>query len=160
MPKLSAGLLPYRWQGEWLEVFLVHPGGPFWALKDEGAWSIAKGEHDAGTDPWDAALREWEEEVGAVAPTGQATLLGKFRQPSGKQITGYAIAADFEIDKVRSNTFTMEWPPRSGIVGEFPEVDRGEWMTLEVARQKLISGQQPFLDRLEQLVGTTNREPG
>jgi len=155
MPKLSAGLLPYRWHGEWLEVFLVHPGGPFWATKDEGAWSIAKGEYERGEDPWRTALREWEEEVGQPAPTGEATLLGEYRQPSGKLITAFAIGADFDIDEVVSNTFTMEWPPRSGVVGEFPEVDRAEWMTLEIARKKLIGGQQPFLDRLEQLVGTS-----
>ena len=151
--KLSAGLLPYRWRSEWLEVFLVHPGGPFWAAKDDGAWSIAKGEYESGDDPWRTALREWEEEIGQPAPSGEATLLGEYRQPSGKLITGFAIGTDFEMDEVVSNTFTMEWPPRSGLVGEFPEVDRAEWMTLEVARRKLIGGQQPFLDRLEQLVG-------
>ena len=152
MPKLSSGLLPYRWKGEWLEVFLVHPGGPFWATKDDGAWSIVKGEYERGDDAWRTALREWKEETGQPAPTGEATLLGEFRQPSGKLITGFAIGADFEIDKLVSNTFTMEWPPRSGVVGQFPEVDRGEWMPLALARQKLIAGQQPFLDRLEQLV--------
>jgi predicted NUDIX family NTP pyrophosphohydrolase len=152
--KLSAGLLPYRWRGEWLEVFLVHPGGPFWASKDDGAWSIAKGEYEHGEDPWRTALREWEEEIGQPAPSGEATLLGEYRQASGKRITAFAIGADFEVDEVVSNTFTMEWPPRSGVVGEFPEVDRAEWMTLDVARKKLIGGQQPFLDRLEQVVRT------
>ena len=152
--KLSAGLLPYRWRGERLEVFLVHPGGPFWATKDDGAWSIAKGEYDRGEDPWRTALREWEEEIGQPAPSGEATLLGEYRQPSGKLITGFAIDADFEVDEVVSNTFTMEWPPRSGVVGEFPEVDRAEWMPLEIARLKLIAGQQPFLDRLKMLLGT------
>ena len=151
--KLSAGLLPYRWSGDWLEVFLVHPGGPFWASKDDGAWSIAKGEYEIGDDPWRTALREWEEEIGQPPPIGEATLLGEYRQASGKRITGFAIGADFEIDEVVSNTFTMEWPPRSGLVGEFPEVDRAEWMPLELARLKLIAGQQPFLDRLEQLLG-------
>ncbi|MCZ3386770.1 MAG: NUDIX domain-containing protein [Actinomycetia bacterium] len=154
MPKLSAGLLPFRWRSEWLEVFLVHPGGPFWATKDDGAWSLAKGEYSGDEDPWETALREWEEEIGQPPPTGPSALLGQFRQPSGKLVTGYAIAADFEIDAVHSNTFTMEWPPRSGRVGEFPEVDRAEWMRLSPARQKLIAGQLPFLDRLEQLAGT------
>ncbi|MEO8106037.1 MAG: NUDIX domain-containing protein [Actinomycetes bacterium] len=153
--KLSAGLLPYRWKGEWLEVYLVHPGGPFWAAKDDGAWSIAKGEYERGSDPWRTALREWEEETGHPAPNGEATLLGEFRQASGKLITAFAIGADFEIDDLVSNTFTMEWPPRSGLVGVFPEVDRGEWMPLALARQKLIAGQRPFLDRLQQLVRTT-----
>ena len=154
MPKLSAGLLPYRWRGEWLEVFLVHPGGPFWAGKDAGAWSIAKGEYDRGTDPWDAARREFEEEVGRPAPDGSTTLLGDFPQAGGKIVTAFAVAADFDVDEVHSNTFSMEWPPRSGRVGEFPEVDKGEWFRLADARTKLVKGQLPALDRLEQLVGT------
>jgi predicted NUDIX family NTP pyrophosphohydrolase len=153
MPKRSAGLLPYRWRGEWLEVFLVHPGGPFWATKDDGAWSIAKGEYLPDEDPQAAAIREFEEEVGLPPPPGTPTLLGEFRQPSGKIVTAFALPADFEVDEVHSNTFTMEWPPRSGIPGEFPEVDRAEWMTLSRARQKLLGGQQPILKRLEQLIG-------
>lgn len=153
MPKRSAGLLPYRWRGEWLEVFLVHPGGPFWAAKDDGAWSIAKGEYLPDEDPQEAALREFAEEVGQLPPPGPVALLGEFRQASGKIITAYALPADFEVDTVHSNTFTMEWPPRSGVPGEFPEVDRVEWMTLARARQKLLGGQQPVLDRLEQLIG-------
>jgi predicted NUDIX family NTP pyrophosphohydrolase len=155
MPKLSAGLLPYRWRGEWLDVFIVHPGGPFWASKDDGAWSIAKGEYSRGEEPLDAAMREFEEEVGQPPPTTPTTLLGEFRQPSGKVITAFACAADFDVDEVHSNTFTMEWPPRSGLVGKFPEVDRAEWMPLALARQKLIAGQKPILDRLEELVGTS-----
>lgn len=157
MPKRSAGLLPYRWRGEWLEVFLVHPGGPFWESKDDGAWTIAKGEYAPDEDPLEAAFREFEEEVGQPPPPGTVAALGEFRQPSGKLITGFAIPADFEVDEVHSNTFTMEWPPRSGLSGEYPEVDRAEWMPLELARIKLITGQQPFLDRLEQLIGTTER---
>jgi predicted NUDIX family NTP pyrophosphohydrolase len=153
MPKRSAGLLPFRWRGEWLEVFLVHPGGPFWATKDDGAWSIAKGEYLPDEDPQEAAFREFAEEVGHQPPPGPATLLGEFRQPSGKIVTAFAVPADFEVDEVHSNTFTMEWPPRSGVPGEFPEVDRAEWMTLSRARQKLLGGQQPILDRLEQLIG-------
>lgn len=154
MPKRSAGLLPYRWRDEWLEVFLVHPGGPFWESKDDGAWSIAKGEYSSGEDPWDVARREFEEEVGQPPPTGAPTHLGEVRLASGKLVTAFAVAADFEVEQVHSNTFTMEWPPRSGISGEFPEVDRAEWMTLALAREKLIGGQQPILDRLEQLIGT------
>ena len=153
MPKRSAGLLPYRWRGEWLEVFLVHPGGPFWETKDDGAWSIAKGEYLPDEDPQVAAFREFAEEVGHPPPPGPVVLLGEFRQPSGKLVTAFALPADFEVDEVHSNTFTMEWPPRSGIPGEFPEVDRVEWMTLSQARQKLLRGQQPILDRLEQLIG-------
>lgn len=153
MPKRSAGLLPYRWRGEWLEVFLVHPGGPFWASKDEGAWSIAKGEYDPGEDPLTVARREFEEEVGQPPPSGTPTHLGEVRLASGKLVTAFAVASDFEVDEVDSNTFTMEWPPRSGVPGEFPEVDRVEWMTLARARQKLLGGQQPVLDRLEQLIG-------
>jgi predicted NUDIX family NTP pyrophosphohydrolase len=153
MPKLSAGLLPYRWRGEWLEVFLVHPGGPFWATKDEGAWSIAKGEYLPDEDPHAAAIREFEEEVGLSPPPGTPTLLGDFRQPSGKIVTAFALPADFEVGQVQSNTFTMEWPPRSGVLGEFPEVDRAEWMTLSRAREKLLAGQRAILDRLEQLIG-------
>lgn len=155
MPKRSAGLLPYRWRGDWLEVFLVHPGGPFWASKDDGAWSIAKGEYARDEDPFLTALREFEEEVGQPPPSGPASLLGEYRQASGKLITGYAVAADFEVTDVVSNTFSMEWPPRSGLIGEFPEVDRAEWMPLELARRKLVGGQLPFLDRLEQLIQTS-----
>ena len=150
MPKRSAGLLPYRWRGEWLEVFLVHPGGPFWASKDEGAWSIAKGEYQSDENPRDAAFREFEEEVGQLPPPGNLAHLGEVRLASGKLVTAYALAADFEIEAVHSNTFTMEWPPRSGLVGEFPEVDRVTWMTLAQARGKINGGQVPFLDRLQE----------
>ena len=150
MPKRSAGLLPYRWREEWLEVFLVHPGGPFWESKDEGAWSITKGEYTRDEDPWHVALREFEEEIGRPPPAGDATYLGEVRLASGKLVTAYAVACDFEVDEVHSNTFTMEWPPRSGRVGEFPEVDRVEWLRLDAARAKLNAGQIPFLDRLQE----------
>jgi predicted NUDIX family NTP pyrophosphohydrolase len=150
MPKQSAGLLPYRWRGEWLEVFLVHPGGPFWADKDLGAWSIAKGEYATGEEPLAVARREFEEEVGRPAPDGPALPLGQVRLASGKIVTGFAVAADFEVDQVTSNTFSMEWPPRSGLLGEFPEVDRAEWMRLATAREKLNSGQVPLIDHLEE----------
>lgn len=150
MPKRSAGLLPYRWREEWLEVFLVHPGGPFWASKDEGAWSIAKGEYEAGEDPLTVARREFEEEVGQPPPSGTATHLGEVRLASGKLVTAFAVAADFEVDEVHSNTFSMEWPPRSGRVGEFPEVDRAEWMRIAEARVKLNAGQVLLLDHLQE----------
>jgi predicted NUDIX family NTP pyrophosphohydrolase len=150
MPRRSAGLLPYRWRGEWLEVFLVHPGGPFWESKDDGAWSIAKGEYLADEDPHLAALREFEEEVGRPPPPGERVHLGELRLASGKLMTAYALAADFEVEDVHSNTFTMEWPPRSGLVGEFPEVDRASWMRLDEARAKIHVGQVTFLDRLQE----------
>lgn len=148
--KRSAGLLPYRWRSEWLEVFLVHPGGPFWESKDDGAWSITKGEYLPDEDPQVAALREFEEEIGQPPPPGDSTHLGEVRLASGKLVTAYAIAADFEVEAVHSNTFTMEWPPRSGLLGEFPEVDRATWMGLAQARMKINTGQVPFLDRLEE----------
>jgi predicted NUDIX family NTP pyrophosphohydrolase len=150
MPKRSAGLLPYRWRGEWLEVFLVHPGGPFWRDKDLGAWSIAKGEYEGDDDPLAAARREFEEEVGRPAPSGEEIDLGQVRLASGKIVTAFAVAADFELEQVVSNTFTMEWPPRSGVVGEFPEVDHAEWMRLAEAREKLNPGQVPLIDHLEE----------
>ncbi len=150
MPKRSAGLLPYRWRDEWLEVFLVHPGGPFWESKDDGAWSIAKGEYLPDEDPQVAALREFQEEIGQPPPAGDLTHLGEVRLASGKLVTAYAIAADFEVEAVNSNTFTMEWPPRSGLVGDYPEVDRATWLRLEQARVKINRGQVPFLDRLQE----------
>ena len=149
MPKLSAGLLPFRRPGGELEVFLVHPGGPFWAHKDAGAWSVAKGEYEPGDDPWATAQREFTEEVGIPAPTGDVTPLGEIKQPSGKLITVFAVEADFEVDEVSSNTFSLEWPRGSGRQQEFPEVDMARWMTLADARRALIAGQHGFLDRLE-----------
>lgn len=150
MPKRSAGLLPYRWRGEWLEVFLVHPGGPFWEGKDAGAWSIAKGEYERNEDPLTVARREFEEEVGRPAPAGAPLHLGEVRLASGKLVTAFAVAADFDVDEVHSNTFTMEWPPRSGRVGEFPEVDRAAWLRLPDARTRLNPGQVPLLDHLQE----------
>jgi predicted NUDIX family NTP pyrophosphohydrolase len=141
-------LLPYRRRDLDVEVFLVHPGGPFWAHKDAGAWSIAKGEYSESEDPLPAALREFEEEVGRPAPPGEALPLGELKQPSGKVVTAFAVKADFEIDEVRSNTFTLEWPKGSGRLREFPEVDAARWMVLDEARTKLLKGQREFLDRL------------
>ena len=148
MPKLSAGLLPFRRNGSELEVFLVHPGGPFWAHKDAGSWSIAKGEYEPSDDAWLTAQREFTEEVGAPAPEGEITPLGQIKQPSGKLITVFAVEADFEVDQVVSNTFTLEWPRGSGRDQEFPEVDAARWMQLQEARLALIAGQVEFLDRL------------
>lgn len=147
--RLSAGLLLFRRAADGtLEVFLAHPGGPFWARKDAGAWSIPKGEHDPAEQPWDAAAREFAEEIGVAAPPGRRLDLGEVRQPGGKRVTAYAVEADLRIDAVRSNLFEMEWPPRSGALQSFPEVDRAEWFALDEARVKLLKGQAPFLDRL------------
>jgi predicted NUDIX family NTP pyrophosphohydrolase len=145
----SAGILLHR-QGEaGTEVLLVHPGGPFWANKDAGAWSIPKGEHDDGDDPRACALREFEEELGTPLPADTPlTELGSVRLRSGKRVTAFAAAGDLDPETVRSNTFTIEWPPRSGTTREFPEVDRAGWFTLEQAREKLNPAQAALLDRL------------
>ena len=152
MPKLSAGLLVYRRTGGELEVLIVHPGGPFWAKKDDGAWSVPKGEYEPDEDPLGVALREFEEEIGAEPPDhATAVSLGELRQPSGKVVRAWAVEGDLDVSEVRSNTFEMEWPPRSGRTQEFPEVDRAGWFGLEEARRKLLRGQVGFLDRLEEL---------
>jgi predicted NUDIX family NTP pyrophosphohydrolase len=154
MPKLSAGLLVYRRTEGAPEVLLVHPGGPFWAKKDEGAWSLPKGEYEEGEDPLAVAVREFTEETGADAPdVGAAVPLGEQRQASGKRVRAWAVECDVDVGHVRSNTFSMEWPPRSGRTQEFPEVDRAGWFSMEEGRRKLLRGQVPFLDRLAQLLG-------
>jgi predicted NUDIX family NTP pyrophosphohydrolase len=131
-----------------MEVLLVHPGGPFWARRDAGAWSIPKGEYSDGEDPLDAARREFAEELGSRAPDGDPADLGEIRQKSGKVVHGWALAGDLDADAIQSNTFTLEWPPRSGRMREFPEVDRAEWFELERAREKINPAQAAFLDRL------------
>lgn len=151
MPKQSAGLLPYRKREERTEVFLVHPGGPFWAKKDEGAWSIAKGEFTGEEDPLAAAIREFQEETGLTIE-GQFLPLEPVKQPSGKVIHAWAIEADCDLARIRSNTFSMEWPPKSGKQQEFPEVDRATWFDLETARTKLVKGQRPVLDQLQRVL--------
>ena len=148
MPKTSAGLLLYRRVDGVLEVLLVHPGGPYWARKDEGVWSVPKGEYEAGEDPLEVARREFEEELGAAPPDGTPSPLGEIRQAGGKIVTAWAQEGDLDVTDVRSNTFEMEWPPRSGRMQEIPEVDRAEWFSIEDARAKLNRGQLPFLDRL------------
>lgn len=148
MPKLSAGLLLYRIGDAGLEVLIAHPGGPFWARKDDGAWSIPKGEYSAGDDPWETARREFTEELGVQPPDGPRLELGEVRQSGGKVVTGYAVAGDLDITDARSNTFEMEWPPRSGKLQQFPEVDRVAWVSIEEARVKLLKSQLPLLDRL------------
>ena len=148
MPKLSAGLLLYRITEAYVEVLIGHPGGPFWAKKDDGAWSIPKGEYAEGEDPWSAARREFEEELGKPPPDGPRIDFPPLRQPSGKIITAYAVRGDLDLDGAVSNTFTMEWPKGSGNLREYPEIDRVEWFSVDAARSKLLKGQRPLLDQL------------
>ena len=148
MTKRSAGILLYRRRGSSLEVLLVHPGGPFWAKKDDGAWSIPKGEYDEGEEPLAAARREFEEELGSRPPEGEFIELGELAQPSRKRVTAFAIEGDFDPAALKSNKFEMEWPPRSGLMQAFPEIDRVQWLTPEAARAKILPGQRPFIDRL------------
>ena len=153
MVKRSAGILLYRGSDDALEVLLVHPGGPFWARKDAGAWSIPKGEYEDGEDPRACALREFEEETGTALPPGELIDLGEIRQKGGKVVTAWAAAGDLDAAAVRSNTFAMEWPPRSGRQTEFPEIDRAGWFGVEEAREKLNAAQTEFLDRLLDRLG-------
>jgi predicted NUDIX family NTP pyrophosphohydrolase len=146
--KRSAGILLYRVPAGELEVLLVHPGGPFWARKDDGAWSIPKGEYEAGEDPRAGATREFEEELGAPLPADELIDLGTVKQRSGKVVTAFAAEGDLDPAAVNSNTFEMEWPPRSGRTREFPEVDRAGWFDPESAREKLVPAQVEFVDRL------------
>ena len=149
----SAGLLLYRMTGDGVvEVLLAHPGGPFWARKDAGAWSIPKGEYEPSDDALAAARREFREEIGLDPPAGDPLLLGERRQPSGKWVTAWALAGDVDVTRATSNTFELEWPRGSGTVREFPEVDRVEWMTVDQARGKLLKGQVPFLDALLEML--------
>ena len=150
--KASAGILLFRLRQQRLEVLLVHPGGPFWASRDDGAWSIPKGELEEGADLLETAKREFREETGAQL-TGEFLPLTPARQPSGKLVHAWAVAGDIDPATIRSNTFAMEWPPRSGRQQEFPEVDRGAWFDIEAARRKVLPGQRPFLDELRGLMG-------
>lgn len=143
MTKRSAGILPYRGSNKGLQVLLVHPGGPFWQRRDLGAWSIAKGEYDESELPEAASRREFREETG-WEPKGTLPTLGQLRQRGGKLITAFAFEGDFDTATLRSNLFEMEWPPRSGRVQSFAEVDRGEWLDLTLARDKLVVGQRLF----------------
>lgn len=152
--KLSAGILLYRMRGGEIEVFLVHPGGPFWARKDEGAWSIPKGEYVANDDPLATAKREFHEETGFEVGRSFHPLT-PLKQPSGKVISAWAVEGDVDAADVKSNTFSLEWPPHSGKTQEFPEVDRGAWFDLPTAQAKLQPGQRGFLDQLQQLLRDT-----
>ena len=156
MAKVSAGLLPYRRRRGALEVLLVHPGGPFFRQRDEGVWSIAKGEIDPGEDALAAAVREFREETG-FEPRGPYLPLGTVRQPGGKIVQAWAFEGDFDPARLASNSFSLEWPPHSGRVQEFPEVDRAGWFDLATARRKLVPAQTVFLDRLRESLG---REAG
>ncbi|MCU1368985.1 MAG: putative hydrolase [Ilumatobacteraceae bacterium] len=153
MPRTSAGLLLHRVGATGLEVLLVHPGGPFWAKKDDGAWSIPKGEHDDGEDPLACALREFEEELGSAPPLPPDDEpdrdLGEIRLKSGKRVRGFARPGTLDVAEIRSNTFEQEWPPRSGRMQAFPEVDRAAWFTVDQARVKLNPAQVELVDRLE-----------
>jgi len=146
--RTSAGLLLYRHRGGTLEVLLVHPGGPFWAKKDAGAWSIPKGEVDGEESALEAAKREFEEETGFEPPGGSYRPLGALRQKSGKNVEAWAVRGDCDAAAVRSHTFRVEWPPRSGREREFPEIDRAAWFALEEASRRILPGQRGFLDAL------------
>ena len=153
MPRTSAGLLLYRRHPErGVEVLVGHMGGPFWARKDAGAWSIPKGEHGADEEPRDVALREFAEEMGTPASVTDLVPLGEVRQSGGKRLTAWAAEGDLDAAAAVSNTFALEWPPRSGRLQEFPEIDRAAWMPLDQAREKLVRGQVPLLDRLLDLL--------
>ncbi len=151
MAKKSAGLLMYRRRHGGLEVFLVHPGGPFWAKKDEGSWSIPKGEYSPGEEPLEVAKREFHEETGYQA-TGEFIPLTPRKQPSGKVFSAWALEGDCDAASIKSNTFSMEWPPHSGKQQEFPEVDRAGWFTIPTAKGKILKGQVAFLDELIEIL--------
>ena len=151
MPKKSAGILMYRLRNEVLEVLLVHLGGPFWTKKDIGSWSIPKGEYTDTEDPFTVAKREFEEET-SFQVDGDFASLTPLEQPSGKIVSAWTVEGDCDASKIKSNTFLMEWPPRSGKKQEFPEVDRGEWFTIDMAKKKLLKGQVGFIEELCKLL--------
>ncbi|GGS75125.1 NUDIX domain-containing protein [Streptomyces cinerochromogenes] len=146
--KRSAGLLLYRHTDHGLEVLLGHMGGPLWAKKDTGAWTVPKGEYDPAEPAWEAARREFREELGLEPPDGEAVPLGEVVQRNGKIVTAWAVAADLDPETITPGTFTMEWPPRSGRTQEFPELDRVAWFGLDRARAVIVTAQAAFLDRL------------
>ncbi len=152
MSKKSAGLLLFRETAGHLEVLLVHPGGPYWARKDDGAWSIPKGEFGEDEDPLAAARREFEEETGFLAGEGEIPL-EPLRQPGGKTVYAWAVRQDLDPTGLKSNTFSMEWPPKSGKQQEFPEVDRAAWFTIDAAGKKILKGQSGFLAQLQDKLG-------
>jgi len=145
-------LLLYRQRDNRVEVLLVHPGGPFWQKREDGAWSIPKGEIAENEAGIDVARREFQEELGVPAPKGEIKVLGDIRQKGGKTVHAWALPGDLDVTRSSSNTFELEWPPRSGRVQQFPEIDRAAWFDLEEARRKLLPAQRPFIDRLEALL--------
>lgn len=155
MPKRSAGILAYRLQQQILQVLLVHPGGPFYQKKDEGVWSIPKGEYDESEDPLLVAKREFEEETGNIIRQEKFIELTPVQLRSGKIISAWAVEADFGQSFIRSNTFEMEWPPKSGKMQNFPEVDKAEWFTISQAEIKMHPAQVLFIKELEKLLGTS-----
>lgn len=155
---VSAGILLYRVRAGMTEVFLVHPGGPYWRRKDAGAWSIPKGELEEGADALTTAQREFLEETGA-SPRGEFVPLTPLKQPSGKLVHAWAVSGDLDASSITSNTFRMEWPPHSGRQQEFPEVDRGGWFTIAVAKERILAGQRGFLDQLAQHIAVGEPRP-
>ena len=153
MKKQSAGILLYRSSPKGFEVFLVHPGGPFWAKKDIAAWSIPKGEFIPEEEAFAAAKREFREEVGADVPQGKAIELGQFKVSSSKIVHAWAVEADFDTKQVKSNAFELEWPPKSGQTRTFPEVDKAGWFSLGRAQVKIVKGQVPVLEQLAAKLG-------
>ncbi len=152
--KRSAGILLFRREGSGAAVLLVHPGGPFWSKKDDGAWFMPKGELEDGEEPLPAARREFREELGSEAPAGEPIELGTVKNKSGKLIYAWALEGELDLSTFVSNTFSLEWPPRSGKQREFPEVDRAAFFSFEAARVKLHEAERPLLDRLERALGT------
>jgi predicted NUDIX family NTP pyrophosphohydrolase len=152
MPKRSAGLLVYRVSETGTEVLLAHPGGPFWRNRDDGAWTIPKGEFSDDEEPLAAAKREFEEELGSGAPIGDYIQLRPIKQKNGKIVHAWAIEGDFDPATLNSNTFEMEWPPKSGRMQSFPEVDRAAWFQPEVAKKKILAGQPALIDELLELL--------
>jgi predicted NUDIX family NTP pyrophosphohydrolase len=148
MTKRSAGILLYRPSEKGYDMLIVHPGGPFWAKKDAGSWSIPKGEYLEDEEPLVAAKREFTEEVGAAPPDGDYRDLGEAKQASGKLVRAFALESDFDLENFQSNVFTMEWPPKSGQQQEFPENDKAAWVSMAVAKKKLVAGQVPLLETL------------
>lgn len=159
MKQFSAGLLVYRPKNNSVEVLIVHPGGPFWARKDLGAWSLPKGQYVQGEEPFAAARREFAEEIGQPAPDHEATSLGEVKLKSGKTISAWAVPGDLDAENIKSNPAQIEWPPRSGKKLEFPEVDRAGWFDLSTAMQKLHPAQAEFVTRLAEHLGVKTKKP-
>lgn len=155
----SAGVLMFRRRGSIIQVLLVHPGGPYWQRKDDGAWTIPKGEFEVGESPEQAARREFEEETGYKLE-GEVVPLTPVKQKSGKMVHPFAIAGDMDAEQIRSNMFTMEWPVGSGTMREYPEIDRAQWFTFDEAESKLIAGQRPMLAELKRLLEGAGISPG